>query len=295
MGKHTWLIPAENRDLLFRLTFTGASISCFAATFSKISFGVTLLRLTKGKVYAFVWFSIIGLFIVMLPSAMLTWIQCKPTAKLWISSIGGTCWPPVVTVAYGYFNTAFCVIVDFALALIPWMVLRHLKLHTREKIGLGIAMSMGFLAGICAVVKGLYLKDLTGNDFFCKSTSSLYLGHRLTDSTVKGKDLTIWTSVETATAIVGASIPVLRVYLKNSIETLHDRYHRTDYEGNTVTVSAPSRSVAIPLSIINLKSAKRLSVHSITETTGLRGGTPPENDIIVQTNTVTIEYFPQRQ
>lgn len=172
MGKHTWLIPAENRDLLFRLTFTGASISCFAATFSKISFGVTLLRLTKGKVYAFVWFSIIGLFIVMLPSAMLTWIQCRPTAKLWISSIEGSCWPPIVTVTYGYFNTAFCVIVDFALALIPWMVLRHLKLHTREKIGLGIAMSMGFFAGVCAIVKGLYLKDLTGNDFFCKSTSS---------------------------------------------------------------------------------------------------------------------------
>ena len=175
MGKHTWLIRPEDVDPLFRLTFTGASISCFAATFSKISFGVTLLRLTQGKLYIFVWFCIIGLFLTMLPSAMLTWIQCKPMAKLWMPSIEGHCWPMAVAATYAYFNTAFCVAADFALASIPWVLLRQLQLRTKEKLGLGIAMSMGFFAGICAIIKGLYLKDMTGDDFFCK-LPILYMG-----------------------------------------------------------------------------------------------------------------------
>lgn len=37
---------------------------------------------------------------------------------------------------------------------------------------------------------------------------------------VNGKDVTIWTAVETATAIIGSSIPVLRVFIKEKASTL---------------------------------------------------------------------------
>ncbi|KAF1972300.1 hypothetical protein BU23DRAFT_388947, partial [Bimuria novae-zelandiae CBS 107.79] len=210
MGRHVWTIELEDAFALIRLTYIGASISCFAATFSKISFGVTLLRLVKGKLSVFVWVCIVSLFVVMLPSALLSWVQCHPAAKLWIPSLEGTCWPGSVTRDYGYFNAAFCAIVDFALALIPWKLIWGLQLQTKEKIGVGIAMSMGLLAGVCAIVKGYYLQQLTDADFF-----------------YKGKNVTIWTVVETATAIVGACIPVLRVFFKNTCNSLHDRYHRT--------------------------------------------------------------------
>lgn len=168
-GKHTADIPVENLPTIALGTSIAASISCFASTFSKISFGVTLLRLTSHSLRAFVWFCIITLFFVMLPSALLSWIQCRPIAKAWNSLVEGECWDPRVVVYYGIFNAAWCAWIDFALALIPWKLVWGLNLRTREKIGVGIAMSMGLLAGICAIVKGVYLVQLREQDFFCKS------------------------------------------------------------------------------------------------------------------------------
>jgi len=144
-GKRTSDIPVENLVTIALGSSIAASISCFASTLSKISFGVTLLRLTTGYVRAFVWFCIITLFLIMIPSSMSTWISCRPAAKAWNNSIEGTCWDPSRTVNYGIFNAAWCAAADFALALLPWYLIWGLQLRLREKIGVGIAMSMGVL------------------------------------------------------------------------------------------------------------------------------------------------------
>jgi hypothetical protein len=81
----------------------------------------------------------------MLPSALSTWIECTPMEKAWNTAIEGTCWDPSVTVNYGIFNAAWCAAVDFTLALLPWHLIWRLQLRFREKIGVGIAMSMGVL------------------------------------------------------------------------------------------------------------------------------------------------------
>ena len=122
-----------------------ASISCFASTLSKISFGVTLLRLTSGYLRGFVWFCIVTLFLIMLPSALATWVQCQPMAKAWNKDLPGTCWDSSHSIDYGIFNAAWCAAADFALALLPWYLIWGLQLKLREKIGVGIAMSMGVL------------------------------------------------------------------------------------------------------------------------------------------------------
>lgn len=171
-GKHTVDIPTQNLMIIALGTSIAASVSCFASTGSKISFGVTLLRLTSGQLRAFVWFCIISLFAVMLPSATLQWLQCRPLAKAWNSSLKGDCWDARVVVYYGIFNAAWCAWADFALALIPWKLIWRLRLSIREKIGIGIAMSMGLLAGVCAIIKGIYMVQLREQDFFCKYTGS---------------------------------------------------------------------------------------------------------------------------
>ena len=144
-GKRIPDIPPENLVTIALGSSIAASISCFASTLSKISFGVTLLRLTTGYVRGFVWFCIITLFLIMIPSSLSTWIACRPAAKAWNSSIEGTCWDPSRTVNYGYFNAAWCAAADFALALLPWYLIWGLQLRLREKVGVGIAMSMGVL------------------------------------------------------------------------------------------------------------------------------------------------------
>ena len=167
-GKKTEDIPIQNLTTIALGASVVVSMSCFASTLSKISFGVTLLRLTSGPLRAFVWFCIITLFLVMIPSALLTWISCRPMAKAWNHALEGECWDGRATVGYGIFNAAWCVAADFALALLPWKLVWGLRLRLREKVGVGIAMSMGLLAGICAIVKGAYLVQLTKDNFFCE-------------------------------------------------------------------------------------------------------------------------------
>jgi hypothetical protein len=144
-GKHTADIPVQNLITIALGTSAATTISSFASTFSKISFGLTLLRLTTGKLRWFVWYCIITLFLVMLPSALFAWIACRPLKKQFDPTIPGTCWPAHVLVNYGIFNAAYCAAADFALALLPWYLIWGLQLKTKEKLGVGIAMSLGVL------------------------------------------------------------------------------------------------------------------------------------------------------
>ncbi|PZD25942.1 hypothetical protein A1F96_08006 [Pyrenophora tritici-repentis] len=72
-GKHALDINFANFE---RITYYGASgltVSIFAIILSKISFGLTLLRLTEGWLKAWVWFAIATLFIFAVPVAIIPW------------------------------------------------------------------------------------------------------------------------------------------------------------------------------------------------------------------------------
>lgn len=232
----------------------------------------------------------------MLPSAFLTWASCRPTAKLYNPFLPGECWPGYITRNYGYFNAAFCTVVDFALALLPWKLLWGLQLKTKEKIGVGIAMSMGLLAGVCAIVKGVHLQNVTDLDFFCKSSPIMKNAPRqLMSATDTGKNVTIWTATETAAAVIGACIPVLRVFFKNTITSFQDRYHRTDGRStNTTTTFTAHGPSSIPLEMIRSHKSIGSSVSSVPGADEL--GMVITNDSghahggIMQTNTVTVEH-----
>lgn len=144
-GKPLLYVDPKNILVISFGTSLSVTISCFASTLSKISFGVTLLRLTSGTIRWSVWFCIVTLFLVMLPSAFITYIQCTPTAKAWNPTLEGHCWDIVAVTNYGIFNAAWCTAADIYLALLPWNVLWGLQMRLHEKIGVGIAMSMGVL------------------------------------------------------------------------------------------------------------------------------------------------------
>ncbi|EFQ32405.1 hypothetical protein CGRA01v4_05825 [Colletotrichum graminicola] len=120
-GRHYYDTKPQSNLLTIALyTSVGASICCFASTGSKVGFGVTLLRLPSGWYKAFVWFAVVTLTAVMLPSATMTWLECHPMQKDFNSQMEGTCWDKSVTLNYGIFNVAWCAFTNFILALIPW-------------------------------------------------------------------------------------------------------------------------------------------------------------------------------
>lgn len=57
---------------------------------------------------------------------------------------------------------------DILLALLPWIILKDLTMKKREKLGVGIAMSMGIFTGVAAFLKTSAIESSGAKDFNCK-------------------------------------------------------------------------------------------------------------------------------
>lgn len=91
------------------------------------------------------WFAVVTLTLVMLPSATLTWLKCTPVQKNFNRQMEGTCWDESITLNYGIFNAAWCAAMDFLLALVPWKLIWGMRMRKHEKLGICVAMSLGWL------------------------------------------------------------------------------------------------------------------------------------------------------
>lgn len=121
------------------------TLSLTAATWSKTSFALTLLRLTNGWTKGLIWFIIITTNIAMGLSALFIWVQCMPIRKSWDPFVDGRCWSPTVIVHYNIFSAAYSALMDLSLALLPWKLIWGLQMKKKEKIGVAVAMSCGIL------------------------------------------------------------------------------------------------------------------------------------------------------
>ncbi|KAI1457485.1 hypothetical protein F4805DRAFT_475017 [Annulohypoxylon moriforme] len=216
-GKHDRDIdPKVLSDLGLRNVVVG-SLLTISSAWSKTSFAISLLRIATGRTRILIWTIMVSMNIFLHVSAVLTWAACKPIEKLWRYIPEGECWPPKIIMPMGiFFNGMFFPSIvlttsrllakrdlcmsrllsivlaysgfsDFALVLLSWSIVMKLRIDLKEKIGVGIAMSMGLLAGSTAIVKTVELTAIDERDF----------------------------NSEIATTIIAASIPVLRTLVCN--------------------------------------------------------------------------------
>ena len=145
-GLHIWDFDVmTNMPPLLVIVNVAGTFSVTAASWSKTSFGITLLHLTEGWVKKTVWFILITMNIFMGLSALFPWVNCTPVRKAWDMFAVGSCWDPKVMVHYNIFSGVYSACSDIALALLPWQFISGLQMKKKEKIGVGIAMSMGIL------------------------------------------------------------------------------------------------------------------------------------------------------
>jgi hypothetical protein len=145
-GKHIWDFNVlENMPRLLIPINAAGTFSVTSAIWSKTSFGITLLHLTDGWAKKVTWFIIITMNIAMGLSALFPWVNCTPVYKAWDMFAVGSCWDPSVTVHYNIFSGVYSACSDFALAMLPWQFIWGLQMKKKEKIGVGIAMSMGIV------------------------------------------------------------------------------------------------------------------------------------------------------
>ncbi|KAK3364700.1 putative integral membrane protein [Lasiosphaeria hispida] len=224
-GLHIWDFNLANMaQLLITVNVTG-TFSVTAAIWSKTSFAITLLKLTEGWAKYLVWYIIVSMNIAMGLSALFPWVSCTPVQKAWdLSVVGGSCWDPTTVVYYNIFSAAYSATMDFALALLPWTVIWGLQMKRKEKIGVAVAMSMGVFAGIMGIIKTSKIMVMLSSDF------------------ADGVDLFIWGNAETTVTIIAASIPTLRVLIRDA--TNSRRYYQSGSKGTGTNSSRTKKSKA---------------------------------------------------
>ncbi|KAK0625052.1 hypothetical protein B0T17DRAFT_577729 [Bombardia bombarda] len=196
-GMHYRKIDPANVPTIGLLSNLSGSAAILAAVWSKTSFAMTLLRITKGWTKTAVWLIIVTMNLAMSTNVITTWLQCSPVSKGWDVSVSGSCWDPKVNTYIAVFAGAYSGLMDIVLALLPWSVVWSLQMRKQEKIGVAVAMSMGVFAGGAAFVKCSTIPTLLDGDF-----------------TFEGYYLVIWGSAEVAITIMAASIPILRVLVR---------------------------------------------------------------------------------
>ncbi|KAJ3546329.1 hypothetical protein NM208_g2052 [Fusarium decemcellulare] len=195
-GSHIDTISHDNLKLIALNTILVATFSCLATSLSKASFAVTLYRLTSNR-----WMRWLLIFIIVSVSIFLNliWIfglvKCTPFERVIDSSAPGKCWDKQKLFTYQLFASCYSAALDFVLAFLPWPIIVGISLRWRERVGVAIAMSLGVVAGVTAIVKTTLATSMKSADF-----------------TYERADLTIWTVAEPAASIMAISIPVLRMF-----------------------------------------------------------------------------------
>ncbi|KLU89502.1 hypothetical protein MAPG_08473 [Magnaporthiopsis poae ATCC 64411] len=257
-GKHFYDIAIENSNTMALYGLIAISVVVMGQVWSKTSFAMTLLRITGPKTKIFVWFLIITINVFMTLGAIFFWVQCTPFSKAWTPlMVGGQCWDPEINISYGIFASVYSGLSDLALSIVPWQVLMGLNLKTKEKIGVALAMSMGAFAGVAAFVKASYLRTLASPDFV-----------------YEGKDLVTWGAAETAVTIIAASIPVLRVLLRDMASS-RGYFRSGENKGGSGPSSGPSSGPGGGISSTN-KSRHRsaLGYHAFVKASPSSGNEP---------------------
>ncbi|KAL5603913.1 hypothetical protein FOVSG1_006663 [Fusarium oxysporum f. sp. vasinfectum] len=190
-------IPPENLALTATIAAAAYPFLLLSIMWSKSSFGVTLLRITTEWMKRAVWGLIISINVFLGFSILIYYIQCTPVQALWDIRVKGKCWDRDIAMKYHVFSGVWSSAVDLTLVFFPWKILWGTQMLGREKWGISIAMSMGIFAAVASSIKTAQLHLLSST------------------STYKAVPVMYWGPIEVATTIIAASIPALRLLIKD--------------------------------------------------------------------------------
>ncbi|KAH8837786.1 hypothetical protein MCOR27_004010 [Pyricularia oryzae] len=206
-GKHIFAVDPSRLGDLTLLANVAGTTSILAAQLSKTSFGMTLLRIATDRLTrVLVWFAIVTINLAMTANLLSQWFQCNPPAKVWIPMLPGDCWraeQSIMSIVMAAYSGA----IDIMLVLVPWKIVLSLQMRLPEKIGIASAMSLGVFAGVAACVKAAYIPGLAAGDF-----------------TFAASELLIYSYLEIGLSIIAASIPALRVLVRDKIRSTRKGY-----------------------------------------------------------------------
>lgn len=181
--------------ILITISSCGTTIG---QTLSKTAFAVTLLRLIQESQKILVWFCIVTLNVLMVLKVFMNWPKyCgnKDYQNYW--RMQGFCVDYGIATGVKIAGNIWNIVMDFALALFPWIVIWKLNIKRWEKVGLCATLSLGIIVAIISAIRQAW-QDNPANS----KLDDWYYWHQ-------GHSM-IWYSAEVAGTIMVQCIPVMR-------------------------------------------------------------------------------------
>jgi magnesium-transporting ATPase (P-type) len=117
-----------------------------AFTFVKISIAVSLLRLSQSRVFQWVIWPIIAVFLASLIVAFFAFfMRCIPLRAVFDTDIEGNCYPVEQFVQMALANTGMNIATDVLCATLPIPIIWNLQMRLRTRLYLIVIFSMGYL------------------------------------------------------------------------------------------------------------------------------------------------------
>ncbi|RYC65170.1 hypothetical protein CHU98_g1045 [Xylaria longipes] len=167
-GRHIQTLTTEQIRRAILFTLIGFVPGILSFVLPKLAVAKLLCRLLNPSRPHRIWlWSICGFnLLALLGSIGLIFGQCQPSNSQWDFSVPARfCWDKWYTVDYTRAVCAFSAFVDLYLAVYPGVVLYKIKLPTRKKIALSLALGIGEVSTVVAVVKIIGLDSLASIDF----------------------------------------------------------------------------------------------------------------------------------
>ena len=163
--------------------------------------------------------AIVYVLLYALASIVATVFQCTPVSRAWNHAIEGRC---INLTQFWYTNAGQNILGDFSILALPLLPIWDLQLPRRHKWGLTLVFLLGFL---CA-----YSNFYRGQADHCSVCVTSILRMTTLDTSSKSKDQTygslnstVWTTVESNTAIICACLPMLKLPLTLACPRLFPR------------------------------------------------------------------------
>ncbi|MCJ1430694.1 hypothetical protein MMC27_000044 [Xylographa pallens] len=147
-------------------------------------FGSSVSVVKKSKIWLWrqftnhkivLWVNVAAQILVNSGALLQVYLQCRPVARQWDSSVQGTCVSPEVHVKLGYVQGAVNTCTAFTLSVLPMLKLRHLQTSTIHRVGISILLGIGVLDGVACLTKTALLGMLAAPEDYLYTVSPLVI------------------------------------------------------------------------------------------------------------------------
>ncbi|ORY57420.1 uncharacterized protein BCR38DRAFT_299344, partial [Pseudomassariella vexata] len=198
LGNHAADLTLKQFATSTKWELMGQTSNILAIATRKSSVAVFLIRIVNVKWHRWMLHGcIITTSVVCVSCIIFMFTQCTPVEGIWDLRVKDTvCYFKFTTNAI--FSGSYTAAMDFWLAVVPWFVLWNLRIKQKERLTISIGLSLGFLAGICGIIRAVELNAISAKSDYPFATVPILF----------------WGSTELLVCLLCSTLPGLRPFYK---------------------------------------------------------------------------------